>query len=256
MQSADPSPDNPKKTKTALQIFVHSLRYALTGGIWVAAQMSTTWWAFELWKISDARPPVQTMSVVIDEYAGIGIATGWLIGASFAELTLFCYIVMYSGLLASELRSAGSSLSVFSWYESVFISALVNFSVFFTVAGVSVSYAWTIATLPAIGPVMKTQSPYLASLGLQHMSFATSVAFAATCVSWLHGNQAQVQRMIHDAIYETAPEILDPVKAEQPSTTPSATTPLTLETKGGGLPAGGAVSFRIDGSYDQLRNRR
>lgn len=181
--------------KSTARLILHSTRYSLTTGAWIAAQMSTIWWTVALWKLSEARPAVQTMSVVIDDYAGIGIATVWLIITSFAEFAMFMALILYSGGLGGDLKRGAEP----SWYESVLFSVIINGCVFLSVAGISVSYAWTIATLPALGPVMNKHSLYLASVSLQHVAFFSTIIFSATCVSWVHGNQMQAQRMIHDA---------------------------------------------------------
>lgn len=188
--------------KSTSRMLLHSLRYSLTAGIWVAAQVSTSWWGFELWRLSYERPTVRTMSVVIDDYAGIGIATAWIAVAAFAELIMFFSLVLYSGVLTGEMRRSINDSAPFSWYETMLFSVTINACVLLTVAGVSVAYAWTVSTLPAIGPATKAHSPYLANCSLQHIAFGSSIAFAATCISWVHGNQMQAQRMVYEALQE------------------------------------------------------
>jgi len=134
--------------------------------------------------------------VVNDDYAGIGMATGWLAVAATAEFVAFCMLAMFSREGVANAIKTGAKLQRVTWYDSVILSAVVNGCVFLSVCGISVAYAWTISTLPALGPVIDQHSKYLAHMTLQNLSFAMSILFASVVTSWTHATDVQTQRAV------------------------------------------------------------
>ena len=163
-------------------VWFRALRYAFTVGVWVAAAMSVTWWTIELLQLSKDRLYFPGKSNVIDDYAGIGIACAWLVIATVAIFALGATL-----LVTATVRRAHA------WKQTVVFSTVLN--VCLTVAGVSVAYAWTVSTLPAIGSAMRTHSPYLATVSLQHVAFSTAVTFSAVTLTWVYINLSHAQLM-------------------------------------------------------------
>ena len=173
-------------------------RYALTVGAWVASQMSTAWWAYELGVLNSTRPVVPTSSVVVDDFSGMGVAWGWLVVATCSVACLAIVLLVFGGVLmnASKLSRAGES----TWEESVALAFLGNACVIVAPTAVTVTYAWTVATLPSIGPVMNAHAPNISRLALQHVALGSTLVFSAAAAAWMHTTQPQVVRLVRGEV--------------------------------------------------------
>ena len=167
-------------------------RYALTAGAWVAAQMSTTWWAYELGVLNATRPAVGTTSVVLDDFAGMGVATAWLVAATVAVAGMGLTLLAFARAVGAHAKAGADA----TWMESVTVAFAGNACALLAAAAVAVPYAWTVATLPTLGPVLAAHAPNISNLALQHVALASTLVFCATWGAWVHTTQTQTRRIV------------------------------------------------------------
>jgi len=175
-------------------------RQILTFLTYAVAQGSTVWWMVALFKLSYDRPHVSTLSIVIDDYAGIGYAYMWLTVAAVSEFFLFVMLVVYRSKNVMISIKKGIEVDKTTWYDSILAAVVINGLIFASAAGISVAYMWTISTLPAIGPVLKQHSKSLDGVWLQTVSFTSTIIFSAVATSWMHATDTQTQRLIFEQI--------------------------------------------------------
>ena len=169
---------------------LHALRYSLTCGAWVAAQLSTAWWTVSVGQLSASRPPAPTSSVIVNDFAGIGIVFAWLIAATTAHVMLFASLLVF-GRAPDEVAAHEEA----SWFESVVLAAVVNVATATAFGGVTLAYTWTVATMPAMEHVMNRSSPYLSSVWLQSTSLLSTILFCGIAAAWVNTTQTQAHRI-------------------------------------------------------------
>lgn len=181
---------SPESPPTDPSSHLRALQYSLTAGVWVAAQISTGWWAYAVGTLNATRPRAPTSSVVVDDFAGTGVIRVWLIVATMAHTALFTGLLVFSGAFGD----AGSDEP--SWVESLSLAVAMNVTAITAMCAVAIAYAWTVTTLPALGPVLLISAPQLSKLELQHAAMCTTILFCGLVAGWVNTTQTQARRIV------------------------------------------------------------